>query len=134
MQIATDLIGLRATVDARDMEQYRTPLMMAAGTGHTDVVQFLIRRGANLWLTDSNGKSAPDKSMRVSGDVKRALMAADRNLRMSDRRDWQTTSYKQGSGSAQHRQFAWATWNQNPAAGQGGPAARDTRDWRDHSW
>ena len=48
-----------------------TPLMMAAGYGSTDIVQLLLRRGADLRLRDSGGATALDWAVSGINDIDR---------------------------------------------------------------
>ncbi len=53
------LLDKGAAIDARD-DRGRTPLMIAAGLGHDEVVDLLLRRGADRVLRDKGGRSAAD--------------------------------------------------------------------------
>jgi hypothetical protein len=48
-----------------------TPLMMAAGYGYVDIVQLLLRRGANPKITDSAGFHAVDLAVAGVPDLDR---------------------------------------------------------------
>lgn len=48
-----------------------TPLMMAAGYGYTDIVELLLRRGANPRIVDPHGASALDLAMTGVPDIDR---------------------------------------------------------------
>lgn len=48
-----------------------TPLMMAAGYGHTDMVQLLLRRGANPRIADRHGATAFDLALSGVPDIDR---------------------------------------------------------------
>lgn len=48
-----------------------TALMMAAGYGYTDIVQALLRRGANPALTDARGETAIDYAVAGANDIDR---------------------------------------------------------------
>ncbi len=48
-----------------------TPLMMAAGYGYTDIVQLLLRRGANARIADSGGFHAIDIAAAGVPDIDR---------------------------------------------------------------
>ena len=46
-----------ADIECLDKDNY-TPLLVAAGEGHTNVVQLLLNRGANLKAKDTQDKTA----------------------------------------------------------------------------
>ena len=48
-----------------------TPLMMAAGYGYTDLVELLLRRGANPRITDRYGATAVDLALTGVPDIDR---------------------------------------------------------------
>ncbi len=48
-----------------------TPLMMAAGYGQTDMVELLLRRGANAHLADQHGATALDLALAGVPDIDR---------------------------------------------------------------
>ncbi|XP_069701730.1 uncharacterized protein [Periplaneta americana] len=52
------LVELGAELDAKDSVHSMTPLMWAAERSHTDIVQFLRKRGADVNLSDKNGQTA----------------------------------------------------------------------------
>ncbi|XP_075918295.1 3'-5' RNA helicase YTHDC2-like [Petromyzon marinus] len=54
------LISERVSVDYRHSEKTATPLMVAAGRGLIDIVELLLRMGADVNLKDSNGMNAFD--------------------------------------------------------------------------
>ena len=70
-----------------------TPLMMASGYGYTDIVELLLRRGANPRIADPHGATALDLAMTGVPDIDRftlfdcqndtvtALLRADPTLR-----------------------------------------------------
>jgi ankyrin repeat protein len=68
--------SLTALLDAgavpnRSSAEGTTPLMMAAGYGYTDMVQILLRRGANPRLTDLHGMTALDLAITGVSDIDR---------------------------------------------------------------
>ncbi|XP_075915777.1 3'-5' RNA helicase YTHDC2-like [Petromyzon marinus] len=54
------LISERVSVDYRHSEKTATPLMVAAGRGLIDIVELLLRMGADVNLKDSNGMNTFD--------------------------------------------------------------------------
>ena len=64
------LLDARADVNRRGPKG-ETALMMAAGYGYTDIVQALLRRGANPALTDANGETAIDYAVAGANDIDR---------------------------------------------------------------
>jgi hypothetical protein len=46
-----------------------TPLMMAAGYGYTDIVELLLKRGADPRITDRKGESALDWALAGTTDI-----------------------------------------------------------------
>ena len=74
-----------------------TPLMMAAGYGYTDIVELLLRRGANPHIAGPDGIRALDLAVagvpdidrftlfRCQDDTVRALRTADPSLSVSPR-------------------------------------------------
>ena len=48
-----------------------TPLMMAAGYGYTNIVELLLRRGADPAITDSHGATALDLALTGVSDIDR---------------------------------------------------------------
>ncbi|CAG9987083.1 unnamed protein product [Clonostachys byssicola] len=44
-----------AKIDAKDIVDEATPLMLAAGLGHLEIVKFLVEHGADINAYDSNG-------------------------------------------------------------------------------
>ena len=71
-----------ADVNARWTSWYgRTPIMMAAGYGRADVVEFLLTKNPDLFLKDSNGKTVFDIAEELSDaatkkKINRALLSA----------------------------------------------------------
>jgi ankyrin repeat protein len=53
------LLDKGGAIDARD-DRGRTPLMIAAGLGHDEVVDLLLGRGADRTLRDKGGQTAAD--------------------------------------------------------------------------
>lgn len=49
----------------------KTPLMMAAGYGYTDIVKLLLRRGADPHLRDRRGDTALDYARTGVADIDR---------------------------------------------------------------
>lgn len=74
-----------------------TPLMMAAGYGHSDLVRLLLRRGADAWAVNKRGQSALTLAITGVSDIDaftlgscqvetvRVLLAHDPNLRQQAR-------------------------------------------------
>ena len=74
-----------------------TPLMMAAGYGYTDIVQLLLKRGANPRIADSGGLRPVDHAAAGVADIDRftlfqcqdetvrALRAADPTIHMNSK-------------------------------------------------
>src|SRR5207245_861661 len=74
-----------------------TPLMMAAGYGYTDIVQLLLRRGANPRIADAEGFHALDLAaagvpdidrftlFQCHDDTVRVLRAADPTIHINSR-------------------------------------------------
>jgi len=58
VQVARVLIGAGADVN-RQCEHGRTALHMAAAWGHADVVQLLLKHGANPTIVDEEGMTPP---------------------------------------------------------------------------
>jgi ankyrin repeat protein len=48
-----------------------TPLIMAAGYGHTDIIRILLRHGANAHATLPNGENALDRAISGVADIDR---------------------------------------------------------------
>jgi uncharacterized protein len=73
--VAEALLNHGAEIDARDRDQQSTPLQRAASWGRRDVVELLLKRGANPALKDKNGKTAFDlASANGQSDVLELLM------------------------------------------------------------
>ncbi len=51
-----------------------TPLMMAAGYGYTDIVELLLRRGADPGIADSHGATALDLALTGVSDIDRSTL------------------------------------------------------------
>ena len=64
-EIAGMLLEYHADVDARDSKD-NTPLLLAAGSGVTDVCQVLVHAGCNIKATNINGQGAKEKAWGCS--------------------------------------------------------------------
>jgi ankyrin repeat protein len=73
VEVVDLLLDHQAPIDAADVRG-RTALMIAAELGHTEVVERLVRRGADRTLRDRNGKRAVDLA---ANDQIRTLFAGD---------------------------------------------------------
>jgi uncharacterized protein len=70
--VAKLLLDHGAVIDAAD-DRGRTALMIAAETGHLEMVDLLIKRGAGRTLRDKQGKSAAD--LAANGEIRKRLLA-----------------------------------------------------------
>ena len=82
------LLDLGADVNAQDCGGM-TPLMFAAMNDHSDVMQLLLRRGANAALRDHGGNNALDSARNGSAKNAIALLTLARNSAEAPLRDAQ---------------------------------------------
>jgi uncharacterized protein len=82
-EAVTALIDAGADVN-RATVAGQTALMMAAGYGYADVVQILLRRGADARIKDANGESAIDWALAGMNDIDRMTIfnCQDATVRM----------------------------------------------------
>ena len=73
--IVEKLLENKAELEARDAKG-NTPLLTAAGTGVSDLVELLISRRADVNAVNNRGLGALQKAQNHSGDVSRILKDA----------------------------------------------------------
>ena len=72
-RIVAALLTARADIEARN-QKGNTPFLFAAASGITDVVELLIKRRADLHVTNYVGKGALQLARQCSSDVKGLLV------------------------------------------------------------
>ena len=82
--LASFLVARGADIEAKDLKG-NTALLHAVGVGVADVVETLIRQGANIFAKNNSGKGVWDK-LGNSGTVERVLSQAFRSQRTSYRK------------------------------------------------
>mmetsp|Transcript_4941 Transcript_4941/g.7440 ORF Transcript_4941/g.7440 Transcript_4941/m.7440 type:complete len:1070 (-) Transcript_4941:128-3337(-) len=98
-----ELVALGAHPDGRSGIAGLTPLHLAAGAGHVNVVIALIECGADIAAVDPNGKTAHDRAMErgqhkvgaVIDESPRALLKSDRKRARRDRHFFTTSQQQQ---------------------------------------
>ncbi|XP_046560103.1 ankyrin repeat domain-containing protein 27-like isoform X2 [Haliotis rubra] len=66
-------------INTRGGDYSKTPVMAAALSGHSDVVEFLVGRGADVSLVDSNGNNVLHVAC-LGGDLETVKLIVSRNL------------------------------------------------------
>lgn len=74
IRLANKFIGLGNIVDVKTRNQL-TPLMVAAMNGHLDIVQTLLKNGADSTLRDTNNLSAYDHAMARANTIIAGVLA-----------------------------------------------------------
>jgi ankyrin repeat protein len=101
-KVKVSLIQKNENPNIVDEHDARTPLMLAAANGNTEIVKLLLDAGAKIGATDSAGSTALHwAAERGRADVVRQLLAANAPVDLETKRGLTPLMLAAGSGSAE---------------------------------
>ncbi len=119
LEVVIELLDQRADIEAKEAND-NTPLLLAAGTGVTDVCDVLWRRGANMRAENVDGKGAWQKAGGSSPSC------ADWLLKHGAHKTYSTVSSRtrHSVGHSREARYAATTSWSSPYGRQSGPLFR----------